>query len=397
MKFWTALAPLALLFSGTAFAAAAAPAPAAAPVVAAPTPPAVSATDPATIAPAEQSDIEDPVPGPEAAPAVAAPQGLLPRAGLGQPTEGLGLQEQVTEIGDEAAFFHDVWLIPIITVICLITLGLLLWVIARYRRSANAVPSRTTHNTTVEVIWTVLPVALLVAIAFPSLGLLARQYSPPKADLTVKVTGNQWYWTYQYPDHGGFEFVSNMLKECNEVQPGTRCRTAADGPRLLAADERMVVPVGATVKLIITSADVIHAFWVPAFWNKMDAVPGRLNETWFKAERPGVFFGPCTELCGARHAYMPIAVEVTSPERFAAFVAAKGGTMPGSAAAAGQPARPDSTAISPTTGTTSAGAERIAAGEGDETSPAPEGVVDAVEKAPVSEQGAANSRRGGTN
>lgn len=402
MKVWTALAPLALLFTATATVAtpptpAPTPALSAAPVVAPQVTPSPAAGDPGSVAPSEQSNIADPVAGPEAAPAVAAPQGLLPQAGIGQPTEALGLQEQVTEIGDEAAFFHDVWLIPIITVISLIVLGLLLWVIARYRRSANPVPSRTSHNTTVEVIWTVLPVALLVAIAFPSLGLLARQYSPPKADLTVKVVGNQWYWTYSYPDHGGFEFVSNMLKECNEVQPGTRCRTAADGPRLLAVDERVVVPVGATVKLIITSADVIHSFWVPAFWNKMDAVPGRLNETWFKAERPGVYFGPCTELCGARHAYMPIAVEVTTPERFAAWVQSKGGTLPGSAAAAGKPPLPDSTAASPVTGDSSAGADRVTAAEGDETSPAPTGVVDAVEKAPVSEQGAANSRRGGTN
>jgi len=391
MKFWTALAPLALLLTAPAFGASAS-----APVAAAPSG-APSATDPATVAPSEQSDIADPVAGPEAAAAVATPRGLLPQAGIGQPTEGLGLQEQVTEIGDEAAFFHDVWLIPIITVICLIVLGLMLWVIARYRRAAHQTPSRTTHNTLVEVLWTILPVALLVAIAFPSLGLLARQYSPPRADLTVKVTGNQWYWNYQYPDHGGFELTSNMLKECNEVQPGTRCRTAADGPRLLAADERMVVPVGATVKVIVTSADVIHAFWVPAFWNKIDAVPGRLNETWFKADRPGVYFGPCTELCGARHAYMPIAVEVTSPQRFAAWIASKGGTMPGSPAAAGQLPRPDSTAISPVTGNTPVGADRVTAQEGGETSPDPVGTVDAVEKAPVSEQGAVNSRRGGTN
>ena len=136
---------------------------------------------------------------------------------------------------------------------------------------------------------------ILLVIAVPSIQLLAKQYAPPKADLTVKVIGNQWYWTYQYPDNGDFELVSNMLKE--------DVRKPEDGPRLLAVDERMVVPVGAVVKLIVTSNDVIHSFAVPAFWTKMDAVPGRLNETWFKADRPGVYYGQCSELCGARHAY----------------------------------------------------------------------------------------------
>jgi cytochrome c oxidase subunit 2 len=193
----------------------------------------------------------------------------------------------------------------------------------------------------VEVLWTLIPVLILVIIAVPSIRLLAHQYSPPQADLTVKVIGNQWFWTYEYPDHG-IELTSNLLPEQAAAQPGSKFRSDADGPKLLAVDERMVVPVGATVKLIVTSADVLHAFGIPAFWVKMDAVPGRLNETWFKAEQPGIYFGQCYELCGARHAYMPIAVEVVSQEDFARWIASKGGKMPG-AAPAGAPVNPDST------------------------------------------------------
>jgi cytochrome c oxidase subunit 2 len=228
---------------------------------------------------------------------------------------------------------HDIVLMPIITLICLFVLALLLWVVFRFRSSANPVPSRTSHNTMLEVFWTLAPVAILLIIAVPSIRLLAKQYAPPKADLTVKVIGNQWYWTYQYPDNGDFELVSNMLKEPGQQPTGGRARSDADGPRLLAVDERMVVPAGAVVKLIITSADVLHSFAVPAFWTKMDAVPGRLNETWFKVDRPGVYYGQCSELCGARHAYMPIAVEVVPRPQFAAWVASKGGTMPGAASA----------------------------------------------------------------
>jgi cytochrome c oxidase subunit 2 len=224
---------------------------------------------------------------------------------------------------------------PIITIISIFVLALLIWVVFRYRAAANPEPSRTSHNTFIEVIWTLVPVLILVAIAVPSIQLLAKQYAPPKADLTVKVIGNQWYWTYQYPDNGDFELVSNMLPDDEAKKRGE--------PRLLAVDERLVVPAGKVVKLIVTSADVIHSFAVPAFWTKMDAVPGRLNETWFKVDRPGVYYGQCSELCGARHGYMPIAVEVVPPAQFAAWVASKGGTMPGPAGAA----NPDATATSP--------------------------------------------------
>ena len=237
----------------------------------------------------------------------------------------MGLQDQVTEFGQEAAFFHNWILLPLITIISLFVLGLLGWVMIRYRRGANPTPSRTSHNTTLEVVWTLVPVLILVIIAVPSIRLLAHQYSPPAADLTIKVTGNQWNWSYEYPDHG-IEFTANMLPDDQA--------DARNEPRQLATDERVVVPVGAVVKVIVTSSDVIHAWGIPAFWVKIDAVPGRLNETWFRAERPGVYYGVCYELCGARHGYMPIAVEVVSQEQFRQWVASRGGTMPGAAQAA---------------------------------------------------------------
>jgi cytochrome c oxidase subunit 2 len=315
-----------------------------------------------------------------------------PDATVGQPTQNWGFQPQVTPIGQEALWFHNVILMPLITIISVFVLILLLWVIVRYRRSRNPTPSRTSHHTGLEIAWTLIPVLILVAIAVPSIRLLAHQYSPPKADLTIKATGNQWYWSYTYPDHGDFELVSNMLKDEDAKARGE--------PRLLAVDERVVVPVGATVKMIVTSADVIHAWGIPAFWAKIDAVPGRLNETWFKADRPGVYYGQCFELCGARHAYMPIAVEVVQPAQFAAWVASKGGTMPG----AGPQARSgDETATSPITNPGAAAAP-AAPGTGPqptggasgatETSPAPPGVTPGTTAPAVSSQGATNSKRG---
>ena len=267
-----------------------------------------------------------------------------PNPEYGVPVPGsLGIQHQVTEIGREAASFHNNILLTLCAVISLFVLVLLAYTMFRFRRSANPTPSRTSHNTLIEVIWTLVPVLVLVGIAIPSIQLLRHQYSPPPADLTIKVIGNQWYWTYQYPDNGGFEIVSNMLKEKGDVKAGDRFRTDADGPPMLAADERIVIPAGKVVKFIVTSNDVIHAFAIPAFWTKIDANPGRLNETWVKVDRPGVYFGQCSELCGARHGYMPIAVEVVPPAKFAAWVASKGGTMPGAKPAAA----PDSTGSSP--------------------------------------------------
>ena len=292
-----------------------------------------------------------------AAPAVAnaatpaAPPHLAPTPGIGQPDENsIGLQPQFSPIGQEASWFHDSILIPLIFAISAFVLLLLLWVIIRYRRGANPVPSRNTHNTTLEVVWTLVPVLILVAIAVPSIRLLAHQYDPPRADLTVKAIGNQWYWDYEYPDNG-VSFTSRILPDAVAHQRGE--------PRQLGVDNRVVVPVGAVVKMIITSNDVIHAWGVPAFWVKIDAVPGRLNETWFRADREGVYYGVCYELCGAQHGYMPIAVEVVSRDRFNQWVLSQGGHLgqPAAAAApAGATPAPAAAATAPT-GNVTSGAE----------------------------------------
>ena len=295
--------------------------------------------------------VTDPTPGASAvapatpgaaAPAAAAFDHAVPTAGIGMPDGRMGLQDQFTPVGREASSFHNNWLLVLCALISAVVLILLVYTMLRFRRGVNPTPSRTSHNTVVEVIWTLLPVLVLVAIAVPSIRLIRHQYSPPPADLTIKVIGNQWYWTYQYPDNGGFEIVSNMLQEKGQAAAGSRFRTDADGPRLLAVDERLVIPAGKVVKFIVTSNDVIHSFAMPAFWTKTDANPGILNETWVKVDRPGVYFGQCSELCGARHAFMPVAVEVVTPERFAQWIATKGGTMPGAAGAT--PAAADSTA-----------------------------------------------------
>jgi cytochrome c oxidase subunit 2 len=300
-----------------------------------------------------------------------------PVPGIGQPDGGIHLQQQFTPIGQEAAHFHNIILVPLIFVISAFVLLLLLIVIVRFRRGAHPVPSRNSHNTVLEIVWTLVPVLILVGIAVPSIQLLAHQYSPPKADLTVKVTGNQWYWTYSYPDNGGFEIVSNMLSAADDKKRGE--------PRLLGADERMVVPAGAVVKLIVTSSDVIHSFGVPSFWVKMDAVPGRLNETWFKVRRPGVYYGVCYELCGARHPYMPIAVDVVTPAQFRAWVASKGGTMPGQA----KPTSPDATQNSPVSNPTT----QTAGGSAPETSP-PANLSQGTATPPVTSQSQAATSRG---
>ena len=316
--------------------------------VSAPATPAPAATAPAVAAPADAA----------ATPAAPSIDHAAPTPGVGVPDGRKGLQDQVTDLGQEAASFHDNWLLLMCVAISIFVLVLLSWTIIRYRRGANPTPSRTSHNTMIEVIWTLVPVLILVAIAIPSIRLIRAQYSPPPADLTVKVIGNQWYWTYQYPDNGGFEIVSNMLKEQKDVKPGDRYRTDADGPPLLAADERLVIPAGKVVKFIVTSNDVIHAFAIPAFWTKIDANPGRLNETWVKVDRPGVYFGQCSELCGARHGFMPIAVEVVPEATFNAWLASKGGTPKGAAppteapAAEAAPAPTGDNAVAPAEGTT---------------------------------------------
>ena len=306
------------------------PAAAAQVTTATPTENAAAATTPAPAAAA---------PAPAAAPVPGSVGHMVPTPGVGEPDGRKGIQLQVTPIGEEAASFHNNWLLLLCAIISIFVLGLLLYAMVRYRRSANPTPSRNSHNTTIEVIWTLVPVLILVAIAIPSIRLLRHQYTPPPADVTVKVTGHQWYWSYELPDYG-VSFDSYMLKEANDPtrQATQRARTDNDGPPLLAVDERLVIPQGKVVKFIITADDVIHSFAVPAFWIKQDANPGQLHETWAKVDRAGVYFGQCSELCGARHGFMPIAVEVTSPDKFAEWVASKGGKLPGAAPARVAPA-----------------------------------------------------------
>jgi cytochrome c oxidase subunit II len=277
--------------------------------------------------------------------------------GMPKPKE-IDFQEQFSDNGQYAKWINNAILLPIITIISLFVLGLLLWVIVRFNRRANPTPSKTTHNTFIEIVWTLVPVLILLGIAYPSLDLLAKQFKPAPADaVTVKVTGYQWYWGYTYPDHGGFEVVSNMLKEKDDVAAGERFRTDNDGPGQLAVDNRMVVPAGVPIRIQTTASDVIHAFAVPSLWFKLDAVPGRLNEKSLTITKPGVYFGQCSELCGARHGFMPIAVEALPPAQFAAWVKAQGGQMPGQKAAeAAAPA-----AVPAADGATSAVAPTIAA------------------------------------
>jgi cytochrome c oxidase subunit II len=233
-------------------------------------------------------------------------------AAEGQPTPWqLGLQDAATPVMENIVEFHDL-LLWIITAIAAFVLVLLLVVMVRFNARANPTPSRTTHNTLLEVLWTVIPVCILVVIAIPSFRLLFYQLNTPPADLTVKATGKQWFWTYTYPDNGNLEFDSLMLQDKERK---------ADQPRLLSVDNELVVPVNKTVRVLVTGADVIHSFAVPSFGIKIDAVPGRLNEPWFKAEREGMYYGQCSELCGKDHAFMPIAVRVVNDQAFTAWLA----------------------------------------------------------------------------
>lgn len=237
----------------------------------------------------------------------------------------LGTQEQYSPLGQRAAWVHNDVLLPIIAVISLFVLVLLLIVMVRFNRRANPVASRTSHNTLLEVVWTLVPVLILVGIAVPSIDLLAKQFKPaPEGALTIKATGNQWFWTYSYPDNGEFEIVSNMLNPPGYPVINNGVREAgsdpSDGPALLEVDNRMVVPVGEPIRLQVTAADVIHSFAVPSLWFKLDGVPGRINEMVLQIDEPGVYYGQCSELCGAKHGYMPIAIEALPREKFNAWV-----------------------------------------------------------------------------
>ena len=321
------------IFATPQMALAAAQAPAAASASAPAAPPSVVAT----AAPAAQA-----ADGPAAsAPDAGGYTPLGPEMIKGQPTAGgIDFQPQYTDDGAYAYWMHTYILLPIITAVSLLVLGLLLFVVVRYNRRRNPVPSKTSHNTVIEVIWTVVPVLILVVIAIPSITLLSRQFdSPPKDALTIKVTGYQWYWGYAYPDNGGFEVISNMLPDEEAIKRGE--------PPHLAADNRIVVPVGEPLRIQVTGADVIHAFAVPSLWFKIDAVPGRLNERTLTVNEPGIYYGQCSELCGARHGYMPIALEAVPRPQFDAWVRSQGGTLPGDAAAAPAPAATPAAAPAP--------------------------------------------------
>jgi len=226
----------------------------------------------------------------------------------------IGFQTPVTEVDRYIVWFHNDLLMPVITLISLFVLGLLVYAVWRFNEDANPTPSKTTHNTLVEVAWTVVPVIILVIIAVPSFRLLTMELVVPPADLTMKVTGSQWHWNYAYPkEAGGFNFDSYMKDE-NELKEGEL--------RLLAVDNEAVVPINKIVKLEITSVDVIHSFIVQSFGTRVDAVPGRNNETWFKADREGVYYGQCSKICGKDHAFMPIAFRVVSDEAYQTWLAA---------------------------------------------------------------------------
>ncbi|MFA7602760.1 MAG: cytochrome c oxidase subunit II [Novosphingobium sp.] len=303
-----------------------------------------------------------------AAPAVAesaAPAaGYVPMKateGVGMPVPGaIHLQDQYSPLGDYGHWIHNGVLMPIITIICVLVLVLLIWVMVRYNSRSNPVPSKTSHNTLIEVIWTLVPVLVLVGIAVPSIDLLAKQFKPaPAKALTIKAVGNQWFWTYVYPDNGGFEVISNMLNIPGQPVINNGVREVGsepwDGPSHLEVDNRMVVPAGEPIRLQVTASDVIHSFAVPSLWFKIDGVPGRINEKVFFVEKPGVYYGQCSELCGARHGYMPIAVEALPRDKFNAWVLSQSGGVidnqpapadeaPEAAAEAAEPAAPASAA-----------------------------------------------------
>jgi len=246
--------------------------------------------------------------------AAALLAGGIAQAGMGQPSPWqMGFQGSAAPTMDDITWFHN-FLLWVITIITLFVLALLLIVIVKFNAKANPEPSKTTHNTLLEVAWTVIPVVILVVIAVPSFRILFFQLNTPPSDLTIKATGNQWNWTYTYPDDK-IEFTSIMLTDAE------RMKQNPPAPRLLGVDNPIVVPVNKVVRVQVIGSDVIHAFAVPSFGIKIDAIPGRLNETWFKATREGVYYGQCSELCGKDHAFMPIEVRVLNEQAYAAWLA----------------------------------------------------------------------------
>jgi cytochrome c oxidase subunit 2 len=277
---------------------------------------------------------------------------------LGRPTDkALGLQPSGDELRDTAAFFHNIILLPTITFISLFVLALLVWIVVRYNKKANPVPAKFAHNTPLEIIWTVVPVLILTIIAAFSFPLLYKYHDVPRADLTVKATGNQWFWSYEYPDQKVAEYTSNVLPE---AQAGDLYKLKTTAP--------LVVPVGKVTKVLVTGADVLHAFFIPAFGVQVTAIPGKVNEVWFKPRTVGTYYGECNELCGVNHAFMPIEVKVVSQPDFDAWIAAHAtksaapvappaGAATAPATAAATPATTTASPPSPATAPTSAPAK----------------------------------------
>jgi cytochrome c oxidase subunit II len=276
-------------------------------------------------------------------------------AGATQPEPWqINLQPAATPIMEMIHHFNN-GLLVVVAVIVLFVLGLLLYCIVRFNSRANPVPSRTTHNTLIEVVWTVVPILILVGIAVPSFALLFAEHDPARAivgydpakdkPLTIKATGSQWYWTYEYPDNGDLSFDSLMLQNNQRTDPVAQ-------PRLLAVDNEMIVPVGVVVRMQVIGSDVIHAFAMPSFGIKIDAIPGRLNETWFRVDREGVYYGQCSELCGQAlpenendlhgHAFMPIVIRAVAPEKFAAWATAAATDLKGAYKSLAETVAPES-------------------------------------------------------
>lgn len=245
-------------------------------------------------------------------PGLAQADDTLENVGVPFPWQ-LNLQDAASPVKEQVHDFHNLLLV-IITGITVFVLALLVFVIVRFNARANPEPSKTSHNTLIEVIWTAVPVMILIVIAVPSFSLLYYMDRTPDADMTIKTTGYQWYWTYEYPDHEGIEFTSIMIQE-EDLEEGQ--------PRLLATDNDLVVPVGANVRLLVTAADVLHAWAMPSLGVKKDAVPGRLNETWFRVDKPGMYYGQCSEICGEGHGFMPISLRAVPQDEFDAWVEQK--------------------------------------------------------------------------
>jgi cytochrome c oxidase subunit 2 len=242
---------------------------------------------------------------------------------------GIGFQPSASPVKHEMVWFHNDLLMPVITAITIFVMLLLLYVMIRFNAKANPKPSKTTHNTLLEFVWTLVPVIILVIIVVPSLKLLYMADKTSDAEMTLNIKGYQWYWGYQYPDHGDIEFNAYMVPE-KDLKEGQ--------VRLLSTDNPVVLPVDTNIRLLITANDVLHSWAMPALGVKMDAVPGRTNETWTRIEKEGVYFGQCSEICGVNHAFMPIEIHAVSKEAFATWVAAQGGKMPEKTAEAAEAA-----------------------------------------------------------